>query len=150
MTDTETPLSPHPGRPDDSVVAVAHAVYALHTASILIGLSSAAFIVTAFVFGIPSIVAVILNYMYRGEARGTFLESHFRWQIRSFWFALLWIVIAVAVGLTIIGLPVAWVIAVATGLWLIYRIARGWILLKDRRPAPIAVAQAEKRSSADQ
>lgn len=122
--------------PNAALVTTAHAVYALHTASILIGLSSAAFIVTAFVFGIPSIVAVILNYMYRNEARGTFLESHFRWQIRSFWFALLWIVIAVAVGLTIIGLPVAWVIAVATGLWLIYRIARGWMLLRSRRPAP--------------
>ncbi len=119
-------------------VTIAHAVYALHTASILIGLSSAAFIVTAFVFGLPSIVAVILNYMYRDEARGTFLESHFRWQIRSFWFALLWIVVAVAIGITIIGLPVAWAIAVGTGLWLIYRIARGWLLLKEHKPAPIA------------
>lgn len=137
MTDTETPLSPPPGRPADSVVAVAHAVYALHAASILIGVSSAAFIVTAFVFGIPSIVAVILNYMYRGEARGTFLESHFRWQIRSFWFALLWIVIAFAVGITIIGLPLAWAIAVGTGLWLVYRIARGWLRLKERKPAPV-------------
>lgn len=137
MTDTETPLSPPPGRPADSVISVAHAVYALHTASILIGVSSAAFIVTAFVFGIPSIVAVILNYMYRGEARGTFLESHFRWQIRSFWFALLWIVIAFAVGITIIGLPLAWAIAVGTGLWLVYRIARGWLLLKERKPAPL-------------
>jgi uncharacterized membrane protein len=121
-------------------VTIAHAVYALHTASILIGLSSAAFIVTAFVFGLPSIVAVILNYMYRDEARGTFLESHFRWQIRSFWFALLWIVIAVAVGITIIGLPVAWAIAVGTGLWLIYRIARGWLLLKERKPAPLTTS----------
>lgn len=121
-------------------VTIAHAVYALHTASILIGLSSAAFIVTAFVFGLPSIVAVILNYMYRDEARGTFLESHFRWQIRSFWFALLWIVIAVAVGITIIGLPLAWAIAVGTGLWLVYRIARGWLLLKERKPAPLTSA----------
>lgn len=128
--------------PDASLVTMTHAVYALHAASILIGLSSAAFIVTAFVFGLPSIVAVIINYMYRNEARGTFLESHFRWQIRSFWFALLWIVIAVAVGLTFIGLPIAWLIAVGTGLWLIYRIARGWLLLRDRRPAPIAATSA--------
>lgn len=128
--------------PDASLVTMTHAVYALHAASILIGLSSAAFIVTAFVFGLPSIVAVIINYMYRNEARGTFLESHFRWQIRSFWFALLWIVIAVAIGLTFIGLPIAWLIAVGTGLWLIYRIARGWLLLRDRRPAPIAATSA--------
>ncbi len=125
--------------PNASLVTTTHVVYALHAASILIGLSSAAFIVTAFVFGLPSIIAVIINYLYRGEARGTFLESHFRWQIRSFWFALLWIVIAIAVGLTIIGLPIAWIIAVGTGLWLIYRIARGWLLLKERQPAPIAI-----------
>jgi uncharacterized membrane protein len=122
--------------PEASLVTTAHAVYALHAASILIGITSAALIVTAFVFGLPSIVAVIINYMYRNEARGTFLASHFRWQIRSFWLALLWIAIALAVALTIIGIPLAWVIVVATGLWLVYRIARGWLLLKDRKPAP--------------
>ncbi|MBK8016925.1 MAG: hypothetical protein IPK20_09590 [Betaproteobacteria bacterium] len=60
----------------------------------MIGITSAAFIVTAFVFGLPSIVAVVLNFMNRSKAQGTFLESHFRWQIHSFWFALLWIVVA--------------------------------------------------------
>jgi uncharacterized membrane protein len=140
MADPQAPQLPAFVEPNASLVTTTHVVYALHAASILIGLSSAAFIVTAFVFGLPSIVAVIINYMYRGEARGTFLESHFRWQIRSFWFALLWIVIAVAVGLTIIGLPIAWIIAVGTGLWLIYRIARGWLLLKERKPAPLTSA----------
>ena len=64
-----------------------HVVYALHALAILIGITSAAFIVTMFVFGLPSILAVIINYMNQNGARGTFFESHFRWQIRSFWFA---------------------------------------------------------------
>jgi len=136
MTDEQLQHTSTSIEPAASLVTMTHVVYALHTAAIVIGLSSAALIVTAFVFGLPSIIAVILNYMYRGEARGTYLESHFRWQIRSFWFALLWIAIAVGLAITIIGIPVAWVTAVGTGLWLIYRIARGWLLLKDRRPAP--------------
>ena len=139
-TSTSPDIEPALLEPDASLVTMTHVAYALHAAAILIGLSSAAFIVTAFVFGLPSIIAVILNYRYRNAARGTFLESHFRWQIRSFWFALLWIVIALALALTFIGIPVAWVIAVGTGLWLVYRIARGWLLLKERRPAPLATA----------
>jgi len=142
MTDTPTATRPGFVEPDTSLVTMTHVVYALHATSILIGISSAALIVTAFVFGLPSIIAVILNYMYRNEARGTFLESHFRWQIRSFWFALLWIVIAFAIALTFIGIPVAWVLVVGTGLWLVYRVARGWLLLKDRRPAPLAATSA--------
>ena len=142
LTDTSPDIQPAFLEPDASLVTMTHVVYALHAAAILIGLSSAAFIVTAFVFGLPSIIAVILNYVYRNAARGTFLESHFRWQIRSFWFALLWIVIALALALTFIGIPVAWALAVGTGLWLIYRIVRGWLLLKDRRPAPLAASSA--------
>lgn len=136
-------MSATPGfavEPADSLVKLTHVVYALHALSIAIGLTSAAFILTAFVFGIPSLIAVVLNYIYRGDARGTYLESHFRWQIRSFWFALLWIVIAFAIALTFIGIPVAWAIVVGVGLWLIYRIARGWLLLKDRKPSPIATS----------
>lgn len=120
--------------PPPSLVTTTHAVYALHTLSILIGLSSAAFIVTAFVFGLPSILAVIINYMNQKGARGTFLESHFRWQVRSFWFALLWIGISALAALTVIGIPVAVVLAIGTGLWLIYRIARGWVSLRDGKP----------------
>ncbi|MBI1394974.1 MAG: hypothetical protein GC151_03260 [Betaproteobacteria bacterium] len=120
--------------PAPSLVTIANVVYGLHALAIVIGITSAAFIVTMFVFGLPSIVAVILNYMYRGDARGTFLESHFRWQIRSFWFAALWIVIAFLVAITIVGIPLAWIIAIGTGLWLVYRIFRGWLLLRDRRP----------------
>ncbi len=105
--------------PSPSLVNVAHLVYALHALSLLIGITTAATIIGAFVFGMPSIIAIIINYLKRGEARGTFLESHFRWQIRTFWFGLLWCLIGVFI---------------AAGLWVIYRIARGWLALRDRRP----------------
>ena len=115
----------------EGLVAWTHVIYGLHAASVLIGITTAAFIVTAFVFGLPSIVAVILNYVKRSEARGTFLESHFRWQIRTFWFAALWCAIGGALMLTIIGIPLALVLFVATGIWLAYRVIRGWLALKD-------------------
>ena len=85
----------------------------------------------AFVFGWPSIVAVILNYAKRGEARGTWIESHFRWQIRTFWFGLLWCAIGAVLALTVIGIPLAVAVFVAAGLWVIYRIVRGWLALGE-------------------
>src|SRR5687767_5885158 len=89
------------------LVTIAHLVYALHALSLLIGVTTAATIIGAFVFGVPSIIAVIINYLKRGEASGTFLESHFRWQIRTFWFALLWFVIGWMLFVTFVGIPLA-------------------------------------------
>ena len=117
-----------------SLITTTQVIYGLHTLSILIGLTSAVTIVGAFVFGIPSIIAVIINYAYRSDARGTFLDSHFRWQIRTFWFALLWSVIAMMLFVTVIGIPFAWVMFIAAGLWIIYRVARGWLTLQERKP----------------
>jgi uncharacterized membrane protein len=117
-----------------SLVSVAQVIYGLHALSILIGLTSAITIVGAFVFGVPSIIAVIVNYAYRDRVRGSFLESHFRWQIRTFWFALLWIVIGIMLFITLIGIPLAWITCIAAGLWVIYRVARGWLTLQDRKP----------------
>ena len=97
-------------------------------------MASAITVVGAFVFGIPSIVAVIVNYVNQPNARGTFLESHFRWQIRTFWFALMWILIGIVLFVTIIGIPIAWIVIVGAGIWVIYRIARGWLRLQDRKP----------------
>ena len=120
--------------PAPSLVTVTHLVYALHALSLLIGVTSAATIVGAFVFGVPSIIAVVINYLKRGEARGTFLESHFRWQIRTFWFALLWCVVGGMLFLTFVGIPLAVGIFFAAGVWAIYRIVRGWLALRDRKP----------------
>ncbi len=63
-------------------------MYTLHAASILTGVLSTAFVVKAFVFGVPSLISVGMNYARRAAMRGTWLDSHFRWQIRTFWIAL--------------------------------------------------------------
>lgn len=122
--------------PDNDLVTLTHIIYALHAFSALTGILGAAFVVTAFLTGWPSIIAVVLNYLKRGRTAGTFLESHFSWQIRTFWFALLWVAVAILAGLTVVGLPLAWFIAVITGLWVIYRITRGWLRLLSERGMP--------------
>ena len=126
--------SEFPTEPAPALLTVTHLVYALHALSLLIGITTAATIIGAFVFGVPSIIAVVINYLKRGEARGTFLASHFRWQIRTFWFALLWCLIAGFFFATFIGIPLAMVVFIAAGVWVIYRIARGWLALRDRKP----------------
>ena len=132
MNATASAVEPEPG-----LVRVAHIVYALHALSLVIGAFGAATVVGAFVFGWPSIIAVIINYVKRGEARGTWLESHFRWQIRTFWYALLWVIVAGLVFITVVGIPVAWVMIFLLGIWAIYRVARGWLALNDRRALPV-------------
>jgi uncharacterized membrane protein len=119
--------------PPESLVTLTHVIYALHAFTVAAGISSSAFIVTAFLTGWPSIIAVILNYVKRGEARGTYLESHFRWQIRTFWFALLWVVIGGLLVLTVLGIPLAIVLLLLAGIWVLYRVVRGWLRLIDRK-----------------
>jgi uncharacterized membrane protein len=111
-------------------------IYGLHALSLVSGIIGVATVVGAFLTGWPSIIAVILNYVMRGEVRGTWLESHFRWQIRTFWYGLLWVSIcALFVIMTFgIGLLIAWLPLGIVSLWFIYRIARGWIALGNRRP----------------
>jgi len=120
--------------PTPSLVNTTHLIYALHALSLLIGITTAATIIGAFVFGLPSIIAVIINYLKRDEVRGTFLDSHFRWQVRTFWFSLLWCLIGGFLFVTFIGIPLAMVVFVAAGLWVIYRVVRGWLALRDRNP----------------
>ena len=122
--------------PPESLVRLTHVIYGLHAFSAVMGMLGPAFIVTAFLTGWPSIIAVIINYVKRGDARGTFLDSHFGWQIRTFWYALLWVLVMVALILTIVGIPFVWLMGVIVGIWVLYRIARGWITLNDGRAMP--------------
>ena len=122
------------GTPRDDLVRLTHVIYGLHAFSAVMGVISSAAIVTAFLTGWPSILAVILNYARRDAVRGTYLESHFRWQIRTFWFAVLWVVVATLLFITILGIPIAWLIVVLTGIWVLYRIGRGWLALNDGQP----------------
>ena len=128
---------PTSAAPRPSLVTLTHVIYALHAFSALTGLISSAFIVTAFLTGWPSIIAVILNYLKRDEVYGSYLQSHFHWQIRTFWFALLWLILMILLVVTLIGIPVAWIIGVTTGIWVLYRIVRGWLRLTDAQPMPM-------------
>lgn len=118
-------------------VAWTYVIYGLHALSAFGGLLSPAFVVTAFITGWPSIIAVILNYIVRGDVRGTYLESHFAWQIRTFWFALLWVLVAMLFAVTFVGIPLAIMIAWSAGLWVLYRIVRGLLRLLDQKPMPL-------------
>jgi len=113
-----TPLTPNDSRQPDlqSLKNIATAVYALQAVSFLL-------VITYF-------IAVILNYIKRDDTRGTWLESHFRWQIRTFWFGLLWFALG---GLTFF-IVIGWAILFAASLWLIYRILKGWLNLNDGKP----------------
>lgn len=118
-----------------SLVQLTHVIYGLHAAAVVIGVTSSATVAGGFVFGLPSLIAVLLNYLKRSDVRGTWLESHFVWQIRTFWFTLLWLVLSFLVMLTIIGIPIAaWVMIPLLGLWVGYRVLRGWLALGNGRP----------------
>jgi uncharacterized membrane protein len=120
----------------DEYITLTHVIYALHSLTVLTGLLTPVFIVTAFVTGWPSILAVILNYLKRSKVKGSFLESHFRWQIRTFWFAFMWIGVGLMLALSLVGIFLAWVVVGIAGLWVLYRVARGWLRLLDREPMP--------------
>jgi len=126
-----------PGAPREGLVTLAHAIYALHALSAVTGLLGAATIIGSFLFGWPSILAVVLNYAKRSEVRGTYLESHFSWQIRTFWYAFFWVVIGIVLAVTIVGIPISLLILAAISLWILYRIVRGWLALLDGKPMPL-------------
>lgn len=122
--------------PQPSLITYTHWMYALHAASALMGVFSAATVIGQFIFGVPSIIAVVMNYVKRDEARGTWLESHFSWQLRTFWYAVLWFVLIGLFSLPLVlllGLGiVTWIAgAFVVGIWIIYRVARGWLRLND-------------------
>ncbi|MFT3906521.1 MAG: hypothetical protein QM718_09475 [Steroidobacteraceae bacterium] len=146
-TDPTTPAAV----PDTGLRRYTHWMYGLHALAVAIGLTTAATVVGAFVGGLPSIIAVIMNYARRAEARGTLFESHFRWQLRTFWFALLWagiaLVICAPLVLILIGAVLLWFAFGAIGLWIIYRVLRGWLALRDGRTMPVpSLAAPEVKS----
>ena len=123
--------------PDSSLVTTLHITYALHAVGLAIGAFGAASVLGSFIFGWPSIIAVIINYVKRGDARGTWLASHFEWQIKTFWYAVAAsILIAISgalLAIVLIGFAI-WAIGFfALGIWAIYRIAKGWLRLRDRQ-----------------
>lgn len=104
-----------PNSDDNSQKTIVTIVYALQAIS--------------FLLGITFIIAVIINYIKKNDAAGTWLESHFKWQIRTFWFAVLWSIIGIIGSFFIIG----YFLLVANAIWVIYRIVKGWLRLNDSK-----------------
>ena len=132
-TSWQAPVASEP----EGLLNLTHVIYGLHTLSVVVGVAGTATVLGSFVGGLPSIIAVIINYVKRSEVRGSWLDSHFSWQIRTFWYAALWIVLSFGLFVTLIGIPLAVVLAIGASLWVIYRVARGWLALKDGRPMPL-------------
>ncbi|HUF81306.1 MAG TPA: hypothetical protein VMN03_09245 [Burkholderiales bacterium] len=130
------PLTIEPA-PRQGLITLTHVLYGLHGFSAVMGMLGPMLIVTAFLTGWPSIIAVIINYVKRSDVRGTWLESHFSWQIRTFWWAVLWVLIAGLLFITLIGIPFAWVLVIVVGIWVLYRIIRGWLALSKGEPMPM-------------
>ena len=99
-----------------SLKTLAMVIYALYAVSLF--------------FGVTAVIAIVLNYIKREDVQGTWLESHFRWQISTFWWGLLWFVVGWITVFILIGF-VVWGVACV---WFIYRIAKGWLNLNDNKP----------------
>ncbi|AJC20194.2 hypothetical protein RO07_06480 [Pandoraea pulmonicola] len=80
--------------------------------------------------GVTAIVAIIVNYIKRDDTVGTLYASHFTWQIRTFWWLVLWGVLGVALAVVMVGFAILWVL----GIWTLYRIVKGWLYLNDNKP----------------
>ena len=111
---------PAPDDKLDSLKTLTAVIYGLYALSLI--------------FGVTAIVAIVLNYIKKDDARGTWLESHFSWQIRTFWWSVVWLVVG---GLTWIIL-IGWVVWGVAFVWFVYRIAKGWLNLNDGKPMPLA------------
>jgi uncharacterized membrane protein len=123
-----------------SLVRLTHITYGLHAIGLALGVFGASTVVGAFL-GLPSLVALVINYVKRGDVRGTWLESHVNWQIRTFWWVLAWAIAIVLVSAPLVlllglGLVTGWVGLALLGIWAIYRIGRGWLRLNNRQPMP--------------
>lgn len=87
-----------------------------------------------FSLGLFSFIPLILNYVKRGETEGTFIYSHHSWQIRSFWWYFVWMIVGAALWMTLIGIPLAWLVWAGAWLWKAYRLIRGWVTLNNNDP----------------
>src|ERR1700694_1855952 len=137
MSDPNPQMPAAPVTVDESLLSYTHVMYALHSLAVLIGVTTFHTIIGSFIGSLPSIVAVIMNYVRRSATHGTFLESHFRWQLRTFWVALLWACLAVLAFFTISGIPPVFRGLLALPVWIISRLARGWMALRDKKPMPL-------------
>jgi uncharacterized membrane protein len=110
--------------------------YALFGTAAVIALVSSGIHVVAPLMGLVGVAGLVVAYVKRDDARGTWVASHLTWLIRTFWFSFLWGVVGTAFAVTIIGLIVAIPIWAIASIWVIYRVIRGYLLFKDSKPIP--------------
>ena len=120
----------------DPPVSAALLAYALFGAAAVVALVSSGFPAVAPLMGLVGIAGLIVAYVKRGDAQGTWVASHFTWLIRTFWYSLLWGAIGAVFAVTIVGLIVAIPIWAVASIWVIYRVIRGYLLFKDSKPIP--------------
>ena len=118
--------------PPASLLKITYLIYALHIFSAVSGLLTPAFILTAFLTGWPSILALVISYIWRGDAENTFLHSHFNWLISTFWKALIGFAIAGVLIFTVVGSVLGFPIMLIVGVWVLYRLGKGLFALNDR------------------
>jgi len=87
--------------------------------------------------GIAWIIGVVINYVKKDDVKGTWIESHFEWQMRTFWIGIFWFVISLILFVTVVLIPVAWIIWLVAGIWVIYRIVKGLLDLLDNKALQI-------------
>jgi uncharacterized membrane protein len=142
MSESSAPqsTSANAGGPSQSLISTTLLVYALFGVAAVAGLVSSGFPLVAPLVGLVGIIGLILAYVKRGDAAGTWLQSHYRWLIRTFWFSLLWGLLGglvlVTLGLILIGIPIAFCIWIAATIWVMYRLIRGYVLFNDSKPVP--------------
>jgi len=125
----------------DPPIAAALLAYALFGVGALAGLVSSGFPAIAPLMGIVGIAGVIVAYVKRDDARGTWVESHLRWLIRTFWYSLLWgviggIIFVLLFIVFLLGPVLAFAIWAAASIWVIYRVIRGYLLFNQSKPIP--------------
>ncbi|KAI3605101.1 putative transmembrane protein [Cupriavidus necator H850] len=84
--------------------------------------------------GITALIAIVIDYVKRDDARGSLYASHFAWQIRSFWWSVVWGVLGGVLFATVVLIPLAFAVWGVLSLWMLYRIVKGWLYLNDSKP----------------
>lgn len=128
------------GTPSSSLISMTLLVYALFGIAAVASFVSSGLVAGWPLVGVLGIVGLIIAYIKRDEAAGTWVASHLRWLIRTFWFWFLWnvigVIILITLGLVLVGIPIAIAVWIAASIWLLYRLLRGYMLFKGSKAIP--------------
>ncbi|WP_334134519.1 DUF4870 family protein [Tepidimonas sp.] len=129
MSPPDDPIDVTPKRVTVDAAPTAEALASLRQLTLVVYILYA----LSWLVGITALVAIIINYVKRADVAGTLYESHFTWQIRTFWWGLLWALLG---GVTMV-IGVGFVILLAAFVWTVYRLVKGFLYWNDRKPLPV-------------